>query len=80
MSKSWPAISGSLRTGLLDSTIGNADAETSESLTLRPPFEVIIVGETGHEVRDGDGDGLRLGGGSSQGVILAGLLEAAARG
>ena len=33
----------------------NTEAEAPEGLTLRPPFEVIQVSETGHEIRDGDG-------------------------
>ena len=34
----------------------DVDAEPPVHLTLRPPFEVCQVGETGHEVRDGDGE------------------------
>jgi len=59
-----------------------ADAGTKapERLTLRPPFEVISVGETAHEVRDGDGRVFGWASDRGRALVLAGLLEGAARG
>ncbi len=37
-----------------DALVG--DEQPTEGLTLRPPHEVKQVGESGHEVRDGDGE------------------------
>ena len=53
---------------VMESTPDGGEDNASQGLVLKPPFEVVSVGETGHEVRDGDGDGLRLGWRSSQGV------------
>lgn len=60
----------------------DADAEgcISEGLRLRPPFEVIQIGENGHEVRDGDGQVFAWSSDRGRALILAGLLEAAVRG
>ena len=59
-----------------------ADAHTNpmERLRLRPPFEVLQGGETGHEVRDGDGEVFAWAADRGRALVLAGLLEAAARG
>jgi hypothetical protein len=58
----------------------DADAEIPERLTLRPPFDVISVGETGHEIRDGDCEVFGWTADRGKALILAGLLESAARG
>jgi hypothetical protein len=55
-----------------------ADTQTPERLTLRPPFEVLKVAETGHEVRDGDGEVFAWTSDRGHALVLAGLLEAAA--
>jgi hypothetical protein len=49
-------------------------------LTLRPPFEVIEVGEVCHEVRDGDAEVVAWCPDRSRALVLAGLMEAAVRG
>jgi hypothetical protein len=58
----------------------NTEAEAPEGLTLRPPFEVIQVSETGHEIRDADGGVFAWAADRGHALVLAGLLEAAARG
>jgi MerR HTH family regulatory protein len=58
----------------------DADAVRPERLTLRPPFEVISIGETGHEIRDGDGTLFGWTPDRGRALVVAGLLEAAARG
>src|SRR5208283_4592624 len=58
----------------------NTEAEAPERLTLRPPFEVIQISETGHEVRDADGGVFAWAADRGHALVLAGLLEAAARG
>jgi hypothetical protein len=57
-----------------------ADTKSPERLTLRPPFEVLQVGETGHEVRDGGGEVFGWASDRGHALVLAGLLEAAAGG
>jgi hypothetical protein len=57
-----------------------APAEVPKRLTLRPPFEVRPVGETGHEIRDAGGEVFGWTGDRGHALVLAGLLEAAARG
>ncbi len=61
-------------------TPSNTEAEAPEGLTLRPPFEVIQMSEAGHEVRDGDGIVFGWAADRAKALVLAGLLEAAARG
>ena len=74
-------ISGSLPIGLPSNlNCPDSDFKAPERLTLRPPFEVIQVGETGHEVRDGDGVLFAWAPDRGRGLVLAGLLEAATRG
>ena len=53
---------------------------SSQGLVLKPPFEVLQVGETGHEVRDSEGEVFGWAADRGHALILAGLLEAAARG
>lgn len=56
------------------------DDEPPVHLKLRPPFEVLQVSETGHEIRDGEGEVFAWASDRGRALILAGLLEAAARG
>jgi hypothetical protein len=58
----------------------HVEAEATERLMLRAPFEVVSVGETCCEVRDGDGQVFAWTGDRGRGLVLAGLLESAARG
>lgn len=58
----------------------DVDADPPARLTLRAPFEVLQVGETGHEVRDGDGEIFAWASDRARALIVAGLLESAARG
>ena len=58
----------------------DADNNAPEGLTLRPPFEVHQVSETGHEVRDGDGEVFAWAPDRGRALLVAGLLEAATRG
>jgi hypothetical protein len=53
--------------------------ETHEGLALRPPFEVVRAGESGHEVRDGDNEVFAWASDRAKALIVAGLLESAAR-
>jgi hypothetical protein len=64
----------------LDPVPGDAPADAVERLSLHPPYEVIQVGETGHEVRDSSGEVFAWAGDRGHALVLAGLLEAAARG
>jgi MerR HTH family regulatory protein len=57
-----------------------ADTKASERLTLQPPFEVLQVGETGHEIRDGDGEIFAWTSDRGHALVVAGLLEGAVRG
>lgn len=63
----------------LDAVPAGADAEAPVRLTLRPPFEVVQVSETSHEIRDGDGKVFAWAD-RAHALVVAGLLEAAARG
>lgn len=56
------------------------DPDPPEGLALRPPFQVIQSGESGHEVRDGDGVVFATTTDRARGFIIAGLLESAVRG
>jgi hypothetical protein len=64
----------------VEATVPDADTKAPERLTLRPPFEVIQISETGHEVRDGDGEVFAWTGDRAKALVMAGLLEAAVRG
>ena len=66
--------------GAIETAPADADTKAPERLTLRPPFEVIQVSETGHEIRDGDGGVFAWAADRGHALVLAGLLEAAARG
>ena len=64
----------------LEAAPAAADAGTPERLTLRPPFEVVSTGQTGHAVRGGDGEIFGWASDRGRALVVAGLLEAAARG
>lgn len=58
------------------------DAEVGEpqppvGLALMPPFEVVRAGESGHEVRDGQGEVFAWASDRAKALIVAGLLESA---
>jgi hypothetical protein len=59
---------------------GGADALKPECLRLRPPFEVISIGETGYEIRDGEGELFGWTPDRGKALTIAGLLESAVRG
>jgi len=61
-------------------TLSNTEAEAPEGLALRAPFEVLQVGETGHEVRDAEGEVFAWAPDRGRALLVAGLLEAAVRG
>jgi len=67
----WSAVGAGTR---------NGDPAPASSLALRPPSEVLHVGATGHEVRDGDGAVFAWAGDRAKAMVIAGLLESAARG
>ena len=71
VSPNWSAV---------EVTPSNTEAEAPEGLTLRPPFEVVQVSETGHEIRDGEGVVFAWAPDRGHALVLAGLLEAAVRG
>ncbi|WP_165248085.1 MerR family transcriptional regulator [Paludisphaera soli] len=54
-----------------------AAPDPAEGLALRPPFEVVRVGESGCEVRDGDGAVFAWASDRAKALIIAGLLEGA---
>jgi hypothetical protein len=56
---------------------GVGEPEAVEGLSLRPPFNVIRTGESGHEVRDGDGAVFAWASDRARALVIAGLLEAA---
>lgn len=61
-----------------DSGVG--EPEPPEGLTLRPPFEVVRSGESGHEVQDGDGAVYCWASDRAKALVIAGLLESAVLG
>jgi hypothetical protein len=62
----------------LDATGDGSRTSSLPGLVLKPPFDVLQVGETGHEVRDGDGEVFAWASDRGHALVLAGLLEAAA--
>jgi hypothetical protein len=64
----------------VDQAPSHQEADTPVRFALRPPFHVSDVGETGHEVRDADGEVFAWTGDRGKALVLAGLLEVAARG
>jgi len=65
---------------LIERDAGVGEPEPIESLALNPPFEVIRTGESGHEVRDGDGAVFAWAADRARALVIAGLLESAVRG
>ena len=66
--------------GAIETAPADADTKAPERLTLRLPFEVIQVSETGHEIRDGEGEVFAWAPDRGRALLVAGLLEAATRG
>ena len=64
----------------MESTPDGGEDNASQGLILRPPFEVVQVSETGHEIRDGDGEVFAWAADRGTALLVAGLLEAAIRG
>ena len=58
----------------------NAKDEASHGLVLKPPFEAVDSGTACCEVRDGEGIVFAWAADRAKAMVLAGLLEAAARG
>ncbi len=61
----------------LKPAVNDVDADPPVHLILRSPYEVCQVSETGHEVRDGDGDVFAWTNDRARALVVAGLLEAA---
>lgn len=59
---------------------GADEPEPTVGLALTPPFEVARAGESGHEVRDGDGAVVCWASDRARALVIAGLLESAVRG
>jgi hypothetical protein len=55
------------------------DAQEQASLALRPPFEVVTAGESCCEVRDANNEVFAWASDRAKALVMAGLLEAAAR-
>ncbi|MFO0887714.1 MAG: hypothetical protein U0790_01060 [Isosphaeraceae bacterium] len=56
------------------------EPELPVGLALTPPFDVVRAGVSGHEVRDGQGEVFAWASDRAKALIIAGLLESAARG
>jgi hypothetical protein len=56
------------------------EGEAQVGLALRAPFEVVTAGESCCEVKDADGEVFGWTSDRGRALVLAGLLEAAARG
>jgi hypothetical protein len=56
------------------------EPEPPVGLALTPPFEVVTTGESGHEVRDGDGAVFCRAADRARALVIAGFLESAVRG
>jgi len=65
---------------VMESTPDGGEDNASQGLVLKPPYEVVQVSETGHEVRDGDGEVFAWAPDRGRALLVAGLLEAATRG
>jgi hypothetical protein len=64
----------------LEPVSSESPADSPSRLTLQPPYDVLLVSETGYEVRDGHGAVFCWAGDRGHAFVVAGLLEAAARG
>jgi len=40
----------------MESTSDGGEDNGCQGMVLKPPYEVVQVSETGHEIRDGDGE------------------------
>jgi hypothetical protein len=60
--------------------MGVGEPDPTEGLSLKTPFEVFQAGESGHEVRGGDGEVFCWASDRARALLLAGLLESAVRG
>jgi len=65
---------------VLEVSGNDAKDEASHGMALRPPFEAVDTGTACCEVRDGDGIVFGWAADRAKALVLAGLLEAAARG
>ena len=65
---------------VMESTPDGGEDNRSQGLLLKPPYEVLQVSETGHEIRDGDGEVFAWAPDRGRALLVAGLLEAATRG
>jgi hypothetical protein len=65
---------------VMESTPDGGEDNASQGLVLKPPYEVLQVSETGHEIRDGDGEVFAWAPDRGRALLVAGLLEAATRG
>jgi hypothetical protein len=65
------------RWATVESPKSDAETKEPERLRLRPPFEVMSIGETGHEVRGGDGEIFAWTSDRGRALMIAGLLESA---
>lgn len=65
---------------VLEAVGNDAKDEASAGLVLRPPFEAVDSGTACCEVRDGEGIVFAWAGDRARAMVIAGLLEAAARG
>jgi len=65
---------------VMESTPDGGEDNASQGLVLKTPFEVIQVSETGHEIRDGEGEVFAWAPDRGRALLVAGLLEAAIRG
>jgi hypothetical protein len=54
-----------------------AAPDSPEGLALKPPFEVVRAGDSGCEVRDGDGAVFAWASDRARALVIAGLLEGA---
>ena len=57
-----------------------ADVEPTAHLTLKPPFEVVTVGEACYEIRDADGEVFAWTTDRAHALVVCGLLESATPG
>ena len=64
---------------VMESTPDGGEDNGSQGLVLKPPYEVLQVSETGHEIRDGDGEVFAWAPDRGRALLVAGLLEAATR-
>jgi hypothetical protein len=65
---------------VLEVVTNDAKDEASHCMVLRPPFEAVDSGTACCEVRDGDGILFAWAADRARAMVVAGLLEAAARG